>query len=223
MKIQENVIVFLKSILPLFVVLILFVLVGQFGFGKISDLRDQIGAAEISQGVLTQKLDILRNISVSGATQSNLATAALPDSNPLLSVMSQIKILSGSSGLSLTDLKAGSPSIDPSGLSSVTVSFNVAGSKDQIETFIKSIGSIAPLSVVEKVTIVQLDPSAAQGTINIKSFWAPFPTKVPAITQAISDLTPAEQQIMQSISNLKQPTFSSLQPAQGGKSNPFSQ
>lgn len=223
MKVQVNTLTLLKAASPLLIVALLFIFVGQFGFGKISDLRSQLSDNQASQLVLTQKLDILRSISANGAQLSNLATTAMPDSNPLLAVMSQIKILAGSSGLALTDLKAGSPATDPTGLSSVSISFNISGSRPQVESFIKDISGIAPISVVSKVSIVQSSQADAQATLNIKSFWMPFPTKVPAVTQAISDLTPQEQQIMQSISSLKQPTFSNIQPSQGGKNDPFSQ
>lgn len=210
-----------RALLPLLVVVILFVVVGKFGVGKISDIRNQIGSAAADQKVLSQKLDILRRIESNGAQWSNTVVAALPDSNPSLSVMSQIKVLTGMNGLAISEVKAGSPAVDTAGLSSVTTSFSVTGPRSQIESFVGSIASFAPITIVDKIRIIELAPGSSIASISVKSFWAPFPTKIPAITQAIPDLTQAEQQTLQDLSSLTQPTFTEITPVSGGKSDPF--
>ena len=222
MKIQENVIIVIKAILPLLIVIVLFVVVGQFGFGKISQLQGQMGSAQEDQSVLNQKLDILRNVAGVGAQSSNFAVAALPDSNPALLVLSQIQILAGTQGLVLSELKSGSPSVDPTGLSTVIISFNVTGSRAQVESFIGAISSFAPITIVDKIKLSESIPGVALANISVKSFWAAFPTKIPAVTQAITDLTPAEQQTLQGLGALTQPVFVQIEASQSGKSDPFS-
>jgi Tfp pilus assembly protein PilO len=222
MKIQKNVLTVIKAVIPFIVVIILFAIVGNFGFGKITEIRDQITAIQSEQKVLTQKLDILKNIQSSGAQSSNLAATALPDSNSSLSVISQIKSLSGQTGVGLSGVKAGSPAVDTTGLSSINISFNLAGSRTQVEQFVNMVSSFAPISIVDKIKISESAPGVALANITVKSFWSPFPTKVPAVTSAIIDLTPAEKQILQSLGSLTQPMFVSIQAGQGGKSDPFS-
>lgn len=222
MKIQQNTLILLKKILPLLGTIILFVIVGQFGFGKIFEIRAQIGTAETNQKTLTQKLDILRNISGTGAQMSNFAVAALPDSNPSLAIMSQIKILAGSNLLAISELKVGSPVVDPTGVSMVGISFNLTGTMTQIESFVESVDNLAPISNVDKIKLSESASGSALGVISVKSFFAPFPTKVPAITQAIPDLTVDEQTTLQNISKFTQPTFSEVPAASAGKTDPFS-
>ncbi len=222
MKIQENVKIVIKAVLPFIIVIILFVTVGQFGFGRIVEIRNQIAGAQSEQKILTQKLDILENIQSSGTQFSNLAVAALSDSSPSLSVISQIKILAMKEGIVLNQMKASSPTIDPAGLSTISISFNAAGSRTQIESFINAISSFAPISIVDKIKISESAPGAALANITVKSFWAPFPTKVPAVTTAITDLTSAERETLQNLGNLTQPVFVSIQASQGGKADPFS-
>lgn len=221
-KIPENVMSVIKVVLPLLIVIVLFVIVGKFGFGKISGIRTQILAAQTEQKVLSQKLSILTNVASTGEQFSNLAVSALPDSNPSLAVVSQLKILAGTDGLVISEVKSGSPANDTTGLSAVNVSFNVIGSRVQIESFINEISTIAPITIVDKIKINESSPGASVGNIVVKSFWAPFPTQIPTVSQAIADLTPDEQQIMQDLGVLKQPVFSQIPPAQGGKSDPFS-
>lgn len=220
-KIPENVMMVLKAVLPLVVVAILFVVVGQFGFGKISEVRDQIGSAQNDQKILSQKLEVLRNVAATGAQSSNLAVMALPDSNSSLSVIAQIKVLAGREGLTISEIKSGSPAVGTKGLSAVSISFNVAGTRAQIESFITGIGTIAPISIVDKIKMSESTPGTTLASLNIKSFWAPFPTKIPAVTTALTDLTPAEQQILQGLGGLIQPVFSQVVANQGGKTDPF--
>lgn len=222
MKIPENVIIVAKAVLPFLVVMILFIFVGQFGFGKIAGIREEVATAENEQNILTQKLDILKSIQSTGAGSSNLAVTALPDANPALSVISQIKILAGSSGVTLSEVKAGASTLDTTGLSATGVSFNVAGSEAQVQSFINSISSFAPISIVDKIKISESTPGVSLANVSVKSFWAPFPTKVPAITTAITDLTATEKQTLQGLSSLKQPVFVAIQAAPGGRADPFS-
>jgi hypothetical protein len=222
MKIQENVLIVIKAVVPFFIVIILFAVVGQFGFGKITEIRDQIALAQSNQKVLTQKLDILKSIQSTGAQYSNLVVAALPNASPALSVISQLKILAGNQSVILSEVKAGTSTADTTGLSAVNISFNVAGSRGQVEAFINAINSFAPIAVVDKIKISESTPGSAIANVSVKSFWSPFPTKVPEITSAIADLTPAEKQTLQDLGKLTQPVFVSIQAGGGGKADPFS-
>ena len=152
-KIPENVKIVLKSLIPLLIAIILFVIVGNFGFTKISDIRSRISKAERDQKILTQKLDILRNVEANGEAMSNIAVAALPDSNPSLSVISQLKTLAGMNGVILSEIKAGASSTG-SGIYPVSITFNVSGSRAQINSFITGIDKFAPISVVERIKII---------------------------------------------------------------------
>lgn len=221
-KISENEIVILKSVVPLFAIVILFVLVGQFGFGKISDIRNQITKANNDHATLIQKLNILDSLSQNGAQIPNSVSAALPSDNPALLAMAQIEILAQSQGLILTQLKVSGPGTDVSGLSVVAITFNVVGSRAQIESFMTKINTFAPITILDKFSISEEIPGITSGSISVKSFWADYPTKVPPVTQAISNLTPDENIILQDVENLAQPVFTHLPAASnGGRTDPF--
>jgi len=222
LKIPENILTIIKTLAPLVVVIVLFMIVGQFGFGKITDIRNQIEATKSDQKILTQKLDILRKIEDTGEQSSNLVVVALPDSNPSLFVVSQIKLLAGKNGLTIGGLKASSPAVGTTGLSTVNISFTLAGSRSQIESFIKGVSSFAPITIVDRIKINESGPGISMGGITLKSFWAAFPTKIPAVSQALADFTPAEQQTLQDLRSLTLPIFSQVPAGQGGKSDPFS-
>lgn len=221
-KIPDNVATILKAILPLFIVITLFLIIGKFGFGKITEIRNKIASAQSDKQVLTQKLDILKNIEVNGEKFSNIAVSALPETNSSLAVISQIKILSGKVGLIVSEIKSGSPGTNPSGLSFVNISFKVMGQREQIESFITDISSIAPITIVDKIKISESSPGISTGNISIKSFWAPFPTKIPGVDKAIPDLTSQEQKTLQGLNELTQPIFTVIPAGEGGRADPFS-
>src|SRR5688572_160944 len=107
------------SILPLVVVLILFFVVGKFGLSKMTDLRKQITKAQKEESILTEKLKILETVSDTLGQGSAISAAVMPESNPSLIVLTQLKILASTSGVFITNIKAGSEIQDSSGLSRV--------------------------------------------------------------------------------------------------------
>ena len=221
-KIPENVMTVGKVVLPLVVIIILFITAGQLGFGEISKIRAQISKTSNENGTLTQKIDILRNISEIGEAGSNTVVSALPDSNPSLLVLSQIKTLAGTNNLTISSPKGGSLNPDTKELSSVNISFSLSGSRDQIKLFLDGISSLAPLMVVDKIKIVESTPGISLASIVVKSFESPFPEKIPAISDPITALTSVEEQTLQELGNLSQPMFSVIPPSEGGKVDPFS-
>lgn len=220
-KIPENIKAVLTSSAPLVVVIILFIFAGQFGFSKVSDIRAQIDKAQKDNSVLTQKLNLLQEVSSSLAAGSGVAVTALPDKNPSIVVLSQIKNIALSAGVTLGNIKAGDSIQDNSGLFRVDISFEATGARPQIISFLQNIEKIAPITRIDKIKINE-SGGAALTNITLKSFFSPLPTTIPPVTQAISDLTPAEKTILTNITNLTQPTFVDL-PASGGsgRTDPF--
>ena len=213
----------LVAIMPLFVVTVLFVFVGNFGIGKISDLRGKITQAENDQATLTQKLGLLRTLSATAATSISAVTSALPDTNSSLSVISQLKSVALLNGVALTSIKSNIGPTSGSGLNEADVSFNADGTRAQLITFLDSISGISPITVLDKVKLLESAGTDRAG-VNVKSFWVSLPKTIPAVTQPITDLSSAEKATLTKISGLIQPTFNQVAPSEGGiNQNPFGQ
>lgn len=222
-KIPENIKVIGSSVLPLIIILILFVIVGNFAFSKITDLRTQIGDAETVGNTLKQKVNLLSTVSGSVANYSSSAAVALPDSNTSLAVISQLKNLAILNTVLLSNIKAGSETKDPSGFSRTDVSFDVEGSRDQIVTFLKAISGIAPISLVGTVKISESGGLVRAG-VGVRTFWAAIPKTLPTSNQSINDLTADERSLLSTINSLTPPSFSVAPASQGGgRPNPFVQ
>lgn len=213
----------LTSVGPLIVTLALFVIVGQFGFTKISELRNQITKSQKDQAVLSQKLDLLKTLGATATSAVTPASNAFPEANPSLSVLTQIKNLGIQNGVVVTNIKGGAEAKDTSGLSRVDISFEALGERSKIIALAKAISQVAPITLLDKVKISE-SAGAARATISVKAFWAAFPTKLPALTEAITDLTADEKKTLSVVTGLTQPQFIDIPPSQdSSRPDPFTQ
>ncbi|HJY98868.1 MAG TPA: hypothetical protein VJ227_04085 [Patescibacteria group bacterium] len=218
--IPENMKMAARSAGPLVLVLFLFFLVVNFGLPKVGEIRDEVRSAKTSQNSLTQKINILQDLSLTIGDFSSSAAVALPDSNTALAAVSQLKILALQNGLFLTDLKTGPPVSDALGLMRVDVNFDVEGGRSQVSEFLRGISRVAPITVVSGIDLNE-SGGVTQAGISVKSFWAPLPKTLPTSEQAVSRLTPEEEEVLSKINTLTQPVFSEISPTSGGRTDPF--
>jgi hypothetical protein len=221
--VPENVKQVLSAAVPFAIVVILFLMVGNFGISRVTDLRSQITEATSQKAALTQKLNILELLSVVVAQSGSLTTSALPDSNPSLLVSSQLKLLAGNAGMIISSMKSGAAGVDASGLSRVDISLTVTGARAQVIGFLKSIDGIAPVTLIDKIGLSETG-GVTKADVSVKSYWAALPKTIPAIDQAITDLTADEKKVLTQIGDLFQPAF--IQVASSSSSinpNPFGQ
>lgn len=213
-----------KAVSPLIVVLVLGVFVVKSTLAKIDDQSVLIKKFQKENNTLSQKVKILSAVSVDTSTQVNAVTIALPDSNSSLAVVSQLKDIALTSGLKLGNLKAGSEVKDTSGLSRADISFEVEGPKPQIVDYLNTLPTIAPITIVDKVELIEVD-QISRATVTVKAFWTAFPKTLPALNDTLSDLTEKETEILTEVSELKQPQFSSGvgEAVDNGRVDPFTQ
>lgn len=219
-KIPESNKKMIGAVAPLVVMIILFIIVAKFGISKVVDLRQKIASAQKDETVLTQKLKLLETISDTLGTGSSVATAVIPESNPSLVVLSQLKILASTKGIFVSNIKAGAEGRDDTGLSKADITFDVRGPRPVVVDFLKGTSTLAPII---KITKFKMSENSGETlvSVNASCFWAPLPKTIPGITDSINDLTPAERTLLTEISKLKQPLFVDIPAGSGGKINPF--
>jgi hypothetical protein len=218
----ENVMVVVRAIVPLIVIIGLFTILINLGMSKISEIRAQIDESKKEQAVLTEKLEMLRTIAVTGVEDSNVAINGLPDTSPSLLAMAQLKTLAAGSNVVLRSLKSVS-STETEDLNSIETGFGVIGGKMEIENFLKQVNTFAPISFLSSVKLAQ-SGDAYLGNVSVITYWAPLPTKLPATIGEFKDLTPEDRETLSDLSSLNQPTFLNLPPADlKGRDDPFGQ
>lgn len=211
----------LKAAAPLLIVVLLFYIVSKFGFMKIKEIKQQINTNKKTISVLSGKLKILQSVSAAYSSGSDASLTALPDKNPTLSVISQLKLLASSSSVMISDVKSSLPG-ELADLSYVATSFIAAGTKDSIISFTRAINTIAPISIIEKIDM-STNAGYSEANISIKTYFAPLPKTIPTVTQAVTDLTASEKSLLSEISILTPPVFGEVVQTEGGSinQNPF--
>jgi hypothetical protein len=200
---------------PLTVVIILFILVINFGVPKVVGLRSQISSTQTLDATLTQKLSILQSFAQNPAINNvNAAVTALPKTNPSVVVISQLKNATSCCGVILSNIKSGA-STGSTELQITNTNFQVVGPRDSIINYLKSVELIAPISVINSVRINE-NGGLTSANVSLLSYWAPYPTTIPSVTQPITDLTSSEKLILSQISSLTQPTIVQGLPAESG-------
>lgn len=196
----------LKSIAPLLILIMLFFIAGKFSLSQVKSLRSQIKNTEKTQSVLSDKLKTLRSVSQLSTDQKNIALAAMPKTNPALSVISQIRILAAETSLTVENIKSSSIEDATGGLSYTTTSFDLLGPRSAILTFVEKLGKMAPLTYIEKVDISE-NFGTDEVSVYTKTYYAALPETIPMATEAVSDLTSTEKEMLTQMLSLSQPVI----------------
>jgi len=205
--------------IPLVVVLVLFISVGKFGVSKVIDIRSQIKSAQFTESVLAQKLNLLKNISSVVSVGAVSAASAVPDSDPSLTVILQLKTLAMQNGVVVSAIKSSSGMESSSGLNQAAISFTADGVRSQLFDFLTGIAKIAPVTIVDKIQMNETFGSE-EADIGVKSYWAGFPKTMPSVDSPISDLSQSEKETLSEMSGLIQPTFTLLSLPKSSEVNP---
>lgn len=212
----------LTPLAALVVVIVLFIVVFKIGSSKIGSQRKQLQTSEKNEATLVQKQRVLQEVQEEILSYADVSSIAMPRENPVLVVFSQLKRLAERNSIILSDLRVGSQAEDKKGFSKATVSFEIEGEFRQILNYLISIGGFAPLSTVDGVEINQV-AGAIRATVDMAFFWAPFPEKLPPISESIDELTAEEIDLIVQFSDLEQPVFTEVSAqAPITRENPFS-
>ena len=205
----------------LFLGVFLFLIVFKVGISRINTQKANLQKSERDETILTQKQEILQSLEAEVLGYADSVSTAMPDKNPSLIAISQIKQLAETNAISLADIEVGNPTKDKKGLSRVVLSFEVEGALPQVLSYLAAMDNFAPLSTVDKVEITQA-AGTSRATIDLAVYWAPLPTKLPAISEPVREFTANEAALITELSELQQPIFTEVKPSlPSGRIDPF--
>lgn len=194
----------------------------RFAWGRITQIQSATAVVQKEERALREKLDILEDLSSSGITsQVTSATTALPANNSGLMTLAQLKSLALLQGITLGNIKMGNPV--SGSLSSVEIALDADGSFPAVVGYIKSLSRAAPLMGLDELQIVS-SGGEARASLAILTYWAPYPAKIPPLTEPITDLTADERKYLEELRVLTAPPFTAdIKPSSPvDRSNPFS-
>jgi len=193
----------------------------KVGLGQVGRRRADLALLRKNKEILTAKRDLLTSIAPQVASQAGLVTAALPGRNPALLVISQIKKLAVANGVVLTGIKVGLSGEAKSRAAAVGVSMDMIGPVASVLDLVSGIKKIAPISRIDKVEL-NLTGMDTTSSLEVKSYWASFPTRLPALTEPVAGLTKAEENLLETLADLTLPALVTLAPSSPVENpNPF--
>jgi len=189
--------------------IILFIVTVRIGLNQVNNFNLSIQELEENSKILAQKTSTLRNLEERLLSVSDSTLIAIPEDNPLFSVVSQMRLLAQENLVVFKDLEAGGGS-NGNDLNSVSVSFDVSGSVGDVSNFLAQLETISPLVTIDDIDLSEVGDEY-KVSITLASYWAMLPAQIPSLTQAVESLTYEEQILLNKLSNLKKPSFSSLE------------
>ena len=199
---------------------VLFYILITLGVGEINKQRKSISDIERTNSILNQKQTLLRTLESNVSDYVSSTANALPEKNSALSMVSQIKNMAALNGLFISAVKIGAETAQ-AGVSAVEITFGIEGSMNDTLNFLNSLSSVAPVSNIQKAK-VNSSGGIASADITIRAYSAPYPVRLPSLTEPITDLSNDEKDLLDTLSNLTLPLFTTLEPQQPAvRDNPF--
>ena len=196
--------------------------VGFYAYGQISEQYEILKDSQSEEESLRVKHNTLSEIETSNLDASNRSVIAMPEGNPGLFMLSQLKSLAQKHALPVLDSSVQKEALFDGDLTRSKVVVTIkSDSTDPIIAYIKEIQELAPLSTLERVDISG-DYLDYETVVEVYVYWAPFPTNLPAFGESITHLSSNDQEVLSKISSLTVPMFTVLNPTDpSGRVDPF--
>lgn len=214
---------------------VLSLVVGKFLLDKVNVVRSEIADVGAKSGVLQERLDALQAAAPQIESAVNVASVAVPEDNPSVLIVQQLKRASQENSIEISNISVISlPSLsqgtgDGSDVQLYQVDFDVSGQYKAIASFLTSLSKITPLMNLETVYL-RAKPlqDLANGQVKLYAYSAPYPTKLPGLTEPLNGLSDAEKETINTLRSFSAPQTTSVNPEDlqvpsGGKADPFSQ
>jgi len=207
--------------LTLFGLLLLTIIAFNAMSQKISSQKTLSDKAKRNENILIEKQRVLAEFDIITTEEVGALTSVLPEKYSTLMMLSQIKTIAQNQGVSFTNLSVSPVVKTREELYKAEMKFDIDGSITSVIQFIKTLENYAPIKTINSAKFIN-SGGLTRGEISISVYSAPFPTKIPAITDAVKSLTPNEIEMLAELSNLVLPSFTELTPQTlQTRTNPF--
>jgi len=200
--------------------LLLLIFVAPQSYSQITDRIASYKEQKVYYDNLQKKLSVLQSTSPSILNQTGQIVTILPDKNPILSFISQMKNLAVEKNVVITDIKT--DTIADNDVKVLEFEIGVTGdSIDSINALVKDLYHRAPVVTIDEMAISD-NGEAKAGKVKMSVYWADLPTSLPALTDPLPPFSPEELKTLDQLRAYQVPDFSTLTPADTlPRDNPF--
>lgn len=220
---NPNISLLLKPLVILSVTIVLLSYSIKTGYTKVFAQINEYKKAQQSQNDLNEKIKTLKEVKQGVLGQGDKTILALPEKNPTIWLLSQLKTNAQEVGVDFgsVDLLGAS---EEDGVKKVNIEVTVLGSDfHSLLTFLSNIAKFAPITTISSATFAK---ASVKDNISLKidlfTYWASLPKVLPPISEPIAGLTDKEKETLSRIADLRNPTFTILEPlAPTERTEPF--
>lgn len=203
------------------VLLIISGLLVRFWYTKFTEERKVLDETKKIENVLNDKVSYLKDNQSKLPSYVNVLSAALPNNNPAIVILSQIKSLQAENLITISNFGIATGKDTQDSRKSLMVSLSLEGDINQIFNFIKGISNILPISNLSSVVFTR-SGNVYTADVAVSAYWEAFPTEVPPATESIVKLDREELGLLTGLYNMKYPTYNQMSPeAPSSRINPF--
>lgn len=181
----------------------------QFFLDKIQTLSQTEGDINARISQLDKRNNALSSLSPTVIAASQKIATVLPAENSVLLVTSQVRTTAIANKVNIKTLTTSSINdLTEPNTGSTQVGIIVEGTSTAVIDFLTSLTTQSPLIELDGVNFVT-NPTTTIAQVTLNSYWAPFPTQLPAITESISALTSEETTLLNLLSSYSSPVVNS--------------
>ncbi len=218
-----NVEVLLWPILTIIVTSILSVFVFRNGYAKITEKLGVLENTKAVENTLSQKLEVLRQIPPGILDKTNVLLVVMPERNPTLFFISQLKNASQTTSVKLNEFEVKGFANVGGDISSIEVEGALdATDYPQAISLLRYFENVAPLAKVNGVRISRSNSGTLDLGTSISIFFSNLPTQLPPLTSPIKALTSEQEDSLKKVANFFLPEFNVILPSEPtDRANPF--
>lgn len=194
--------------------------IGLSQIERIGAIRAELEAENVKKTSLSVKRDFLSNLNENTLrSEAQAALAAFPDQDSLLVLISTVRSVSLSRGLSISGFSVKYSDKD-TGINEINVTISLQGNIEAILSFADEIKKYSPLMVVAGENITS---SSGFTTANIEliSSWQALPKNIGQVNTPLEALKGTDGELLKNITNLKKVATFVESSSPSGRENPF--
>lgn len=192
-------------------VVIAFAALVTTGIGSVKRLYGQLKDEQKQILIIKDNIQTLKKVDLAVVSKTDQVFVAMPNKPLVPLLITNLKTVSeGNFIINNIKSEAATPLDQVNGINLVC--------EGSVDNFLKGIEVVeklqdyAPLTSIQELFMKTTGADDYQATITVSTFWSELPVELPRLDEPVKDLSSEEMQLVNTISQLKRPSSSNLDP-----------
>ena len=184
------------------------------GYSQITTQLDNLKKASQAEERLESKLSTLKRINTSFDGSSSDILVALPEDNPGIQLIAQLKQYAADNTIPLNKIEMKGLADVSDTLTKIQIisEFELVDYNSAI-SFLRSFQLSSPISSLDSFKVETIEGGILIAEAEISVYWSKLPTELPPLTEPVKEFTSEELALLGEVSSLLQPQFTIIPPS----------